>query len=203
MNSTSIIKRIIPQRDFYSTLALMILLLVSGSIIVWQAFQVRKHVQENLAKCANYKMINTLLTVVLAFGCVMIVLPLIVLALNLLGFRITNFKTLNAFENVLHVQTVVACIAIVNLALVFVTSHQLNKCPPTNKQLLLPLWITSIIVTVGAVLLLGIRFYEDYRDTEYYRKKLALQPKTGILDMLKSGLSKFGDASAQFFRRDL
>jgi lysylphosphatidylglycerol synthetase-like protein (DUF2156 family) len=197
MDSANILRRIIPQRDMLSTIALMVLLLVVGSILIWQMVKLKKTIAQNATKCPTAT--SPLVMTILVLGCIMVALPLIVLVLNFSGFNLGAFKMLNMFENVLKTQTIIAVFAVITLGLVYILHVQLKAC---NMEIELPTWIASSVLAAGSLVLLGVRFYEDSKETKRFQKQIELQtqPQT-LLGSIRSGLTSFGTNSANFVRR--
>lgn len=199
MNS-SVLKRIVPQRDVFSTVAMMVLLLGAGSVLIWQMVKLIKLMDSKDGSIADACKTNKWLIVsILALACLMVVLPIVLLVLNLSGFRIGSFKTLNIFENVMKTQAIIFTIAIINLALVFIL-HIRTKACVNLKEVELPTWIASGVLAASSLALLGVRYFEDAKETRRIREQIKNQPTT-FLGSVRSGLSNFGRAGANFISR--
>jgi uncharacterized Tic20 family protein len=189
---TLTLARIIPQRDVKSTIFLLLLLLIVGSVLIWQMIKMRKELEGKA--CPYVKGLNT---TILVMSIVMVAIPLIVLVLNIAGFKIGSIKILALFENVIRAQAIVAAYSLILVALIYILYIKLKDC---QLQVELATWIASGILLVGTFSLLIIRFHEDSKETRQVRDNFN-QPEINYLDFLTSGLKKGASKVSRLVQR--
>lgn len=155
------LKKIIPQKDTYATVALMFFLLVIG-IILTRKFYSIKNTANLPANDSSLMIINILYYM----SIILILLPIILLFLNITGLY-SELKFVQPFETVVRAQVILLIYAILMLLLTYYLQSSLKN---NGQDKLLDdkwLWGTQISFIIGMLIFVFIRYMADRERKNY------------------------------------
>ena len=192
--------RIIPQRDLYATLGLIILMLVVGIIIMWKMISYRSAIKDE--KSCTPSVLN-LINTLIGFSVLLIAAPLILIIINVTG-NAGKLKFLDPYENVIKTQSLVLLFSLIMLILVVYLNAKMGECGLSLDKIT---WSAASVFTIGSIMFLGFRFYSDMQETKRLEQKftasgvlksiynIGASGVSGVAGGLYSAAKGFGSAS--------